>query len=166
MTEGEKTRRRREGGTVNFFLSQKEKSLQKRSWQPCRLIAYAPINFLARFFPASKGAVPQMAVLPTPEIKRLESVGSRTDGFDLMGAVRVRLLAANHGTQTVWVCVPRFVGISIKWMQGCADGTSSPPTWGFVPTVCRRTDSDSFSPSADGFKPLSGKGVAGVSLTG
>ena len=99
-----------------------------------------------------------MAALPTSEAKRLESVGSRTGGFDLMGAVRVRSRHANHGTQTVWVCVPRFVGIVIKWMQVCADGASPPPTWGFVPAVCRCTDSGSFSSSADGKKPPLCKG--------
>ena len=93
----------------------------------------APINCPARRSSASKGTVPQMAALSTPEIKRLESVGSRTGGFDLMGAVRVRPRHANHGTQTVWVCVPRFVGITIKWMQGCADGASPPPLGDLFP---------------------------------
>ena len=114
-------------GTINFFLCQKEKRLQKRSWQPYRLIAYAPINCPARISPAPEGTVPQMAFSPTSEAKRLESIGSRNGGFDLMGAVRVRPRHANHGTQTVWVCVPRFVGIVIKRMQRCADGTSPPP---------------------------------------
>ena len=68
-----------------------------------------------------------MAALSTPKPKRLEAIGSRNGGFDLMGAVLARLRHANHGTQTVWVCVPRFVGITNKWMQRCADGTSSPP---------------------------------------
>ena len=84
-------------------------------------------------FSVPKGTVPQMAVSPTPEAKRLESLGSRNGGFDLMGAVRTHLHHANHGTQTVWVCVPRFVGSRIKWMQGCADGTLSPPLGDFCP---------------------------------
>ena len=139
LPEGEKTRRRREGRTINFFLCQKEKRLQKRSWQPCRLTAWRPSivppqrSKLRWNFSVPEGAVPQMAASPTPEAKRLEAVGSRTGGFDLMGAVRVHLHHANHGTQTVWVCVPRFVEIMSERMQGCADGISPPPLGDLFP---------------------------------
>ena len=122
-------------GNDYLFLCLKEKG-RKRSRPTFRWIV-APINCVAMTFSAPEGTVPQMAVSPTPEAKRLESVGSRTGGFDLMGAVRVRPRHANHGTQTVWVCVPRFVGISIKWMQGCADGTSPPPLGNFCPPCGR-----------------------------
>jgi hypothetical protein len=77
--------------------------------------------------------VPQMVALTSPEAKRLEAIGSRTGGFDLMGAVRVRPRHANHGTQTVWVCVPRFVGIVSERMQGCLHRTSSPPLGDLFP---------------------------------
>ena len=111
---------------VNFFLCQKEKSLQKRSWQPCRLIAYAPINCPVRSFSASKGAVPQMAALPTSEAKRLEAVGSRTGGFDLMGAVLAR---------------PRHTNLTVRGNRVRMDAWVrrrgfTAPTWGFFPAVC------------------------------
>jgi hypothetical protein len=131
-----------------LFSLPKRKKLAKKKLATLQVDRLAPINCLARRFSASKGAVPQMAASPTPEAKRLEAVGSRTVGFDLMGAVLARPRHANHGTQTVWVCVPRFVGIVIKWMQVCADGTSPPPLGDLFPPSNER--SASFSPSAGG----------------
>ena len=55
----------------------------------------APINCVARIFSVPEGTLPQMAVSSTPEAKRLEAIGSRNGGFDLMGAVRVHLHHAN-----------------------------------------------------------------------
>ena len=118
-------------GNGYLFLCLKEKG-RKRSRPTFRWIV-APINCVARIFSVPESTVPQMAVSSTPENKRLEALGSRNGGFDLMGAVRIRLHHANHGTQTVWVCVPRFVEIMIKWMQGCADGASSPPLGNLFP---------------------------------
>ena len=120
-----------ERGNDYLFLYLKEKG-RKRSKPTFRWIV-APINCVARIFSVPEGTLPQMAFSPAPEAKRLEALGSRTGGFDLMGAVRIHLHHANHGTQTVWVCVPRFVGITIKWMQGCADGISPPPLGDLFP---------------------------------
>ena len=120
-------------GNGQLFSLPKRKKLAKKKLATLQVDRVAPINCPVRSFSASKGAVPQMAVLPTPEFKRLESIGSRTGGFDVMGAVRVRSYHANHGTQTVWVCVPRFVGSWIKWMQRCADGALPPPLGDLFP---------------------------------
>ena len=120
-------------GSDQLFSLPKRKKLAKKKLATLQVDRLAPINCPVRSFSASKGAVPQMVASPTSEAKRLESVSSRNGGFDLMGAVLARLHHANHGTQTVWVCVPRFVGIVIKWMQRCADGTSSPPLGDFCP---------------------------------
>ena len=142
QTEGlhltrEVARRSRDGGRENpsqtgrgngqLFSLPKRKKLAKKKLATLQVDRLAPINCLARISTVPEGTVPQMAALSTPEFKRLEAVGSRTGGFDLMGAVLARPHHANHGTQTVWVCVPRFVGISIKWMQGCLHRTSPPP---------------------------------------
>ena len=120
-------------GSDQLFSLPKRKKVAKKKLATLQVDRLAPINCPVRSFSASKGAVPQMAALSTPEAKRLESLGSRNGGFDLMGAVRVRLHHANHGTQSVWVCVPRFEGIVIKRMQRCADGTLPPPLGDFCP---------------------------------
>ena len=128
-----------ERGNDYLFLCLKEKG-RKRSRQPCRLIACAPINCVAMAFSAPIGTVPQMAVSSTPKAKRLESLGSRNSGFDLMGAVRIHL---HHANLTVRGSFDRMdAGVRRRGFTA--------PTWGFFPTVCRRTNSDSFSPSADG----------------
>ena len=152
-------------GNGQLFSFPKRKKLAKKKLATLQVDRLAPINCAARRFSVPKGAVPQMAALSTPEAKRLESLGSRNGGFDLMGAVRVRPRHANHGTQTVWVCVPRFVGIVIARMQGCLHRTSPPPLGDLFPP-CDGAQTPLRTPSADGTKPLSGKGVAGVSLTG
>ena len=67
-----------------------------------------------------------MAALPTSEAKRLEAVGSRTGGFDLMGAVLARL---HHANLTVR-------GNRVRMDAGVRRRDSISPTWGFVPAVC------------------------------
>ena len=101
------------GETVNFFLYLKEKRLQKRSKPACRWIARA-INFVAPSFSFPEIAVPQNSASATRRAKRLEIVGSRTGGFNLMARVRVQAHHANHTANTLAV---RFVGSTCVWEQ-------------------------------------------------
>ena len=78
-------------GTVNFFLYLKEKRLQKRSKPACRWIARA-INFVAPSFSFPEIAVPQNSASATRRAKRLEIVGSRTGGSNLMARCVSKLI--------------------------------------------------------------------------
>ena len=77
-------------------------------------------------FSVPEGTVPQMAVSPTPEAKRLEALGSRNGGFDLMGAVRIRL---HHANLTVR-------GNRVRMDAWVRRRGFTSPTWGFFPAVC------------------------------
>ena len=147
-----------ERGNDQLFSLPKRKKVAKKKLATLQVDRLAPINCVARIFSVPEGTVPQMATSPTPEIKRLEAVGSRTGGFDLMGAVLARPRHANHGTQTVWVCVPRFVGIVIARMQGCLHRTSPPPLGDlFPPCAGAQTPLRSPRPQTEP-SPFPGKG--------
>ena len=143
------------GGTINFFLCQKEKSLQKRSWQPCRLIACAhqlsrTIFFCFQRYCASDGDF---------TYTRSKEVGSRrfTNGrfrFDGRGA---------HPSSSREPRNTNRMGLR-STIRGNHDQMDAEvrrrdliaPTRGFVPAVCRRTSSASFFPSADIKAPSGG----------
>ena len=110
-------------GNGYLFLYLKEKG-RKRSKPTFRWIM-APINCVAMAFSVSEGTLPQMAVAPTPENKRLEAIGSRNGGFDLMGAVRICL---HHANLTVRGSFDR-VDAGVRRRGFIA------PTWGFVPAA-------------------------------
>ena len=83
---------------MHFFLYLKEKRLQKRSKPACRWIARA-INFVAPSFSFPGIAVPQNSASVARKAKRLEIVGSRTGGSNLMARVRDRPHRANHAEE-------------------------------------------------------------------
>ena len=112
-------------GNGQLFSLPKRKKVAKKKLATLQVDRCAPINCVAMAFSVPEGTLPQMAVLPTPKAKRLESVGSRNGGFDLMGAVRIRL---HHANLTVR-------GNRVRMDAGVRRRGFIAPTWGFFPTV-------------------------------
>ena len=140
--------------------------------QPCRLIACAPINWSAtakqaslEFF-CSRGCGASDGGFTYARSKEVGSrrLTNRRLRFDGRGACPSSYREPRNTNRMGLRSTIR--GDRDRADAGVPPQNLTAPTRGFVPAVCRRTDSASFSPSADGTKPLSGKGVAGVSLTG
>ena len=204
-----------ERGTINFFLCQKEKRLQKRSWQPCRLTACAhqlsrkKISCSQRCCASDGG----FTYTRNQEVGICRFTNERLR-FDGRGACPS---SSREPRNTNRMGLRSTIRGNFDQMDaGVRRRGFTAPTWGFVPAVWRRkaslrldadhrpvggmnfgsfvgddglaaarsrSGSDDHSgrhslpsrrfatpasriPSADGTKPLSGKGVAGVSLTG
>ena len=109
-------------GNVQLFLCLKEK-VAKRSKQACCLTCFAAHQLCRSVFSVPKIAVPQNSTSAVCKAKRLGFVGSRTNGFDLMGGFFWEPHHANHDPPSRMDSdVSRFVGSAV--CMG-ADGVKS-----------------------------------------
>ena len=99
------------------FLCLKEK-LQKKQTSLGGLSACRTINCVAKTFTVPGIAVPQNSASVVRKAKRLEIVGSRTNGFDLMA--RVRVGATSREPRNATLCGNAFHDsweLSLVWEQ-------------------------------------------------
>ena len=124
--------------TVNFFLSQKEKSLQKRSWQPCRLIACAhqlsrKNIFCFRGYCASDGG---FTYTRSKEVGICRFTKWRFR-FDGRGACPSSSREPRN-TNRMGLRSTIRGGDFDQMDAGVPPQNLIAPTWGFVPSACRR----------------------------
>ena len=104
-------------GNGQTFLCLKEK-LQKKQTSLGGLSACRTINCVAKTFTVPGIAVPQNSASVVRKAKRLEIVGSRTNGFDLMA--RVRVGATSREPRNATLCGNAFHDsweLSLVWEQ-------------------------------------------------
>ena len=156
MTEGEKTRRRREGGNGQLFSLPKRKKLAKKKLATLQVDRLAPINWPATAKQASLDFFCFRRCSASDgdfTYSRSKEVGSRrfTNGrlrFDGRGACPSSYREPRNTNRMGLRSTIR--GNFDQMDAGVRRRDLIAPTRGFVPTVCRRTSSASFFPSTDG----------------
>ena len=128
-------------GNDQLFLCLKEK-VAKRSHsdasvrvQPCRLIRFAAHQLCRSVFSVPEIAVPQNTASAVRKAESLGVVGSRTNGFDLMGGFFWEPHHANHDPPSRMDSdVSRFVGrAACMDADGCLHKSTDIPTVLFSP---------------------------------
>ena len=123
-----------EKGNVQLFLCLKEK-VAKRSKQACCLTCFAAHQLCRSVFSVPEIAVPQNTASAVRKAERLGVVGSRTNGFDLMGGFFLEPHHANHDPPSRMDSdVSRFVGrAACMDADGCLHKSTDIPTVLFSP---------------------------------